>query len=108
MFALNQFLSGKMFFFAAHRITRTGRFGSGPKKRSSMDSSSPRWTDSPRNPVMTVTPRYGLPLPPPPAAPRSMCAASHSDITLRASHAWELQSWQGSSRAMPVDVSRIV
>ena len=42
--ALNHLLAGKMFFFTAHRITRTGRCGSGPKKRSRMDDSSPRRT----------------------------------------------------------------
>ena len=105
--ALDELLAGKMFFFAAHRITRTGRSGSGPKKRSRMDSSPPRRTDSPRNPVLTVTPpRYALP--PPRPALRSMWAASASAINLSPSHAWELQSWQGSSRAMPVDVSRTV
>ena len=34
VFALDKFLAGKMFFFADHRITRTGLLGSGPKNRS--------------------------------------------------------------------------
>ena len=40
----------------AHRITRTGRPGSGPKNLSNMDISSPWRTTSPRYPVLTVTP----------------------------------------------------
>ena len=56
--ALDELLAGKMFFFAAHRITRTGRSGSGPKKRSRMESSPPWRTSAPRSPVFTVTPRY--------------------------------------------------
>ena len=106
MLALDQLLAGKMFFFAAHRITRTGRSGSGPKKRSSMDS-SPAWTDVAPEPGFDRHPA-AVRAPAPAAAFRSMFAASHSAITLSASHAWELQSWQGSSRAMPVEVSRIV
>ena len=35
-------------------------------------------------------------------------AASASASTRSASHACEIASWQGSSRAMPVDVSRAV
>jgi hypothetical protein len=78
----------------------------GPKNLSKMSEPELSSRLLPRNPVRTVTGCrriFGVE-----PALLSIWAASASASTRSASQACELASWQGSSRAMPVDVSRTV